>query len=557
MNNGQLPISEDAIIRIILFLVYVPVCVIVYWQIIPRLTPTYKRIASGFLIAQALAIVMALVYRPKSGFEVWLWNLEQEWNIPATLTSTQLAMVGGTALLTAWLSRMRPAWERLYLVIISLVFPYLALDEYLKLHEHGQLAIHYNTLGAITVIATLVVALRSPRKKLLWHSCLLVGIAIGVMGGIVVDKMPPLCGRIVFLPLDGCLQLSFWEESLELLGIWLTLVAVLGHLTDVVPKPKLFVRCLLYLMPALWILLLVLDPVVLRLELQFLAQPADVQFKSGVTLRGYRIDIDDKSSHLLLYLSARPRDYIGQGAKMGYSVHIVDQESGDSVASLNEFARIPQDSWLFGPGYAPLFRNSLRISFPPATPKNRAYWIVLTIWRKKGDEHVFQEIIAFDHQKLGDIQVVLGELVLPANETVSATIPVAVFNNGFSLKAVDMPRRISPGETLNVSFDWRSDVASYEDYTQFLHFVREEDSALWNHDQQPLGARLPARLWYSGLADRETWHVPLPTDLRPGQYSVFTGLYRARDQERVPASDVEGARFVDARVPLGRLIVER
>ena len=49
--------------------------------------------------------------------------------------------------------------------------------------------------------------------------------------------------------------------------------------------------------------------------------------------------------------------------------------------------------------------------------------------------------------------------------------------------------------------------------------------------------------WYSGLADSETWQVPLPADLAPGRYSVFTGLYRARDQERIPASDAKGSAF--------------
>ena len=557
MNSGELLLSNEAIIRIVLILVYFPVCLIVFWQLFPRLTTPFKRIAIALLIVQVLVIVAALQYRPKSGFEVWLWNLEQEWNIPATLTSTQLALVGGIALLTAWLSKMRPTWERFYLVSIGLIFPYLALDEYFKLHEHGQLEIPYYTLGAIVVVATIVVALRSPRQKLLWHSGLLVGIAIGVIGGILIDKMPPLCDAFVFLPLEGCLQLSFWEESLELLGIWLTLVAMLGHMSDAVPKPKPFVHSLLYILPAFWILLLVLDPIVLRLEFRLLAQPANVQFKSGVTLHGYRIDGDDKSLHLQLFLTARPRDYIGQGVRMGYSVHMIDQENSFSFASRDEFAHIPQDSWIFGPGYSPLFRSRLEVPFPPGTPVNRAYWVVLTLWREKGDEYIFQEIVASDRQLLGETQVVLGEKVVPAVATISSKDPVGVFNMGFSLDAVDMPDRIRPGETLNVSFQWRSDVASQEDYIQFLHFVHEEDGALWNHDQQPLGPRLPTRLWYSGLADSETWQVPLPADLAPGRYSVFTGLYRARDQERIPASDANGTHFVDARVPLGSLLVER
>lgn len=558
MNHGaELFISEDAIIRAVLILVYVPVCAIVYWRLIPRLSLTYKVLASGFLAAQVLAVGAALAYWPKSEFEVWLWNLEQEWNIPSTLTSTQLAVVGGIALVTALLANTRPARERLYLVSIGLIFPYLALDEYFKLHEHGQLPIPYNALGAITVLATIAVALRSPRQKLLWHAGLLAAIGIGVLGGIIIDGMPPLCDRFVFLPLDGCLQLSFWEESLELLGIWLAMVAMLGHLSDAVPKPKPILRSLLFFLPALWIFLLLLGPLVLHLEFRLLAQRADVQFESGVTLRGYRIDNKDKASNLSLYLSARPRDYIGRGIKMGYSVHLVDQENGSSLASRNEIARIPQDLWLFGPGHAPLFRISLGLSMTPQTPTNRAYWIVLTIWRQKGDEHVFQEVIASDRQLLGDRQVVLGEMVAPGDAIAAAAPPVAVFSNGFSLEAADVPERARAGEILSIAFTWRSEAAGQEDYIQFLHFARADDGDLWNHDQHPLGRRLPTRLWYSGLADSETWRVTLPTELEPGQYNIFTGLYRARDGERVPVNDAQDSPYVDARVPLGATQVER
>ena len=69
-------------------------------------------------------------------------------------------------------------------------------------------------------------------------------------------------------------------------------------------------------------------------------------------------------------------------------------------------------------------------------------------------------------------------------------------------------------------------------------------------------ARLPTRLWYSGLADSEIWAAPLPSDLASGEYAVFTGLYRMSDKERVPVKGRDGRLFVDARVPLGFLTLE-
>ncbi|MCY3979347.1 MAG: hypothetical protein OXG23_14715 [Chloroflexi bacterium] len=90
-----------------------------------------------------------------------------------------------------------------------------------------------------------------------------------------------------------------------------------------------------------------------------------------------------------------------------------------------------------------------------------------------------------------------------------------------------------------------------------MHFIHDELGGQWGYDQQPLGARLPTRLWYSGLADTEIWQVPIPTDLAPGTYKVYTGLYRASDLERLPARDAAGKLFADARIPLGSIIIEQ
>ena len=111
---------------------------------------------------------------------------------------------------------------------------------------------------------------------------------------------------------------------------------------------------------------------------------------------------------------------------------------------------------------------------------------------------------------------------------------MATFDNGFILQSFELPARTQAGATLEISFTWQSDVAGTEDHVQFLHLGHEESGEWWVYDQQPLEARLPTRLWYSGLVDSEVWQVPLPADLAPGRYHVFTGLYRISDQERVP-----------------------
>ena len=203
-----------------------------------------------------------------------------------------------------------------------------------------------------------------------------------------------------------------------------------------------------------------------------------------------------------------------------------------------------------------MYAQWLELAIPPGTPTNRALWLVLTTWRPEGDELARQDIVHSDLRLLGESQVVLGELVLPRDSIAAARNQLASFDHGLTLGDVQLPAKAILGDTLSISFSWRAESDGLEDYTQLLHFVHDEHGDQWGYDQQPLGARLPTRLWYRGLVDTEIWQVPIPAYLAPGTYKVFTGLYRALDLARLPARDNEGSSFSDAQVPLGIMTIE-
>ncbi len=551
INNDAFAVSNEKLIFAFLFALYVPVGLVSYWRLIPHLAAPYARLASVMLAAQIIVILLSIGLRPASRFESWLWSLDQEWNIPSILASAQLMLVAAVALLTAWLAVARSVPRRLYLGGIGLVFLFLAWDEHFSFHE-GIANWEEHDIALSAMVATAIVAFRSPRRARIWHLCLLTGLAMNAIGGILLDGEGPICDRLGFLPLYGCLWPHNYEESLEFLGAWLALLAALGHLSLAVPTPKPRVWRALYALPALWILLLVHNAFIPRLELRLLAQPASVQFESGVRLHGYRIDKEDGTYVLRLYPSAKRRDYIGKG----FSVHLVDQVSGDSVASRDRYMS-RQAGLLSAPGYSHVYHQQVEVEIPTQTAANRALSLVLTLWRDINGEFLRQKVLSSDRKLLGETQVLLGELVLPANSPAPTTVSLARFENGFSLGAVDLPQGARPGENLVIPFAWQSSENGREDHVQFLHLGHIESGAWFVYDQEPLGPRLPTRLWYSGLADSETWQVPLPADLAPGLYQVFTGLYRTRDQKRVPVTDADGRLFIDARVPLGTLLIEQ
>jgi len=576
MNSGELLVSNESFIRIFIVIAYVPLCLISARLLFPGMSPSAKGLGIGMLALQILVVALSEIIQPTSIFEERLWALDREFNIPSTFSSTQLALAGGLALLTASLGRARPAMFRLYLAGLGLSFLYLALDEFFAWKDLGSSRtwkINVSILGAATVLATIGLALRASRRARIWHLCLLTGLALVAIAAVIVDDLPPFCGNLGFIVLEDCLDYRIPEEIIEFLGIWLALVAMLGHFSDATRTSSARVQRMPYALPVIWIVLIFLVPLIPRFEMQLLAQSAAVKFDKRIELKGYRIDGEGRGTFILrLYATATAWDWNHIGRReVGYSIHLVDQASGESVVSRNQLVRPQFEILIFGSQYEPIYREYAALEIPPTSPANRALWVVLTLWRENDGAYERMKVLSSDLKLLSETQVVLGELVLPANSPAPSTAPLAQFANGFSLRAVDLPQGARPGEDLVIPFTWRSSENGQEDLAQFLHLgyvsppgeggsaddgAESVESGAWFvYDQEPLGPRLPTRLWYSGLAASETWRVPLPADLAPGRYRAFTGLYRMSDQERVSVTDAGGTPFVDARVPLGYVII--
>ena len=557
MNSGEFEISAEALIKAYVYLLYVPACLITCWTLVRRLSAMSRFIACTALVFQIIVVLVSLDLQPNSYFERWQWALGQEWNIPSIISSAQFALVGIVALAMVWQSLTKPFWQRFVLVGIGLFFVFVGLEEFFSWKESTSYwSFNYIAIGLAVAIATVITAIRSPRHLLKWYICMLSGLSLIAMGALLLDSLDANCGRIAFVRIDGCLYYSLIEEVSEFLGGWLTLVAMLGLLSDAMQNSRLRVWALLYLFPTSWVIMLLIASPIPSLELMFSTQPASVQFESGVHLRGYRIGREQEALFVQLFATARRQDLGEFGSRTGYSVHLVDKAGGGSVASRDQYADVRQDAKFFGPDKVRLYRQLMPIEIPPKVPTNRVLWVVLSLWRQQERAFVKQKIIASNHRLLSDTQVILDELIIPALSASSPANALAQFDNGFALAAVDLPQRARSGENLIIPFSWQSDEDGREDLAQYLHLLHEESGEWFVYDQEPLGSRLPTRLWYRGLADTETWQVPLPADLEPGEYRVFTGLYRAGNQQRVPVTDMDGTPFVDARVPIGAITIE-
>lgn len=308
---------------------------------------------------------------------------------------------------------------------------------------------------------------------------------------------------------------------------------------------------MLFAFPPIWLLLLALNPGISPIHQRTRSNDAAVVFESGAQLHAYRIERGANSIAVNLYLSPARREFDG----LGYSIHLVNLLDNESVVAINKYASEEMD-FQVGPGFAPVYRQWAKLAAPESAHAT-ALKIVLSLWRDVDGNLQPETVVSSDHSLFSDTQVVLHEFVLPAARAAEETNAFAKFTNGFSLAPIELPERVDVGEVLTIPFTWRADATDSDTYIQFLHFGHESSGEWWTYDQEPLGPRLPTRFWYSGLVDSEVWKIPLPADLAPGRYSVFTGLYRVSDKERLPATRDDGTLFIDAHLPLGSLIVER
>ncbi len=432
MSSGELQISSDSFDFAFIILVYVLAAAVVYRWLAPKLPSPVRWLASALLAAQLVVIMASLANPPSASSNWWLWDLNREFNIASALASTQLALAAGVALLAAALARAQAAWLRLYLVGIGLVFVFLAWDEYYSVHE--QLAHwkrYYAALGGLISLATIAVALRSSRRARKWYACFIVSLVMSGAAATAFELLPATCGELVFFSLRGCLGFALWEESVEYVGAWLILVAVLGLLTDVLSMRRRLIQAIVWSLPAIWILMLIANSALPRLDLQFRARPASVAFEQGAQLRGIRLHPEDGVIRLTLFTSAKR----GIHAGLVYSLSLVDQESEESIATQTEPALPRSNFWMLRPGASPIFQQRMELALPEQAPANRALWIVLSLLRQSGDDLLRQNIFRSDQPLLGDAQVILGEH-LPAAETASLT---AEFESQLVMLSAEIP----------------------------------------------------------------------------------------------------------------------
>jgi hypothetical protein len=112
-----------------------------------------------------------------------------------------------------------------------------------------------------------------------------------------------------------------------------------------------------------------------------------------------------------------------------------------------------------------------------------------------------------------------------------------------------------PGDTVTVTLYWRSLRAPDQDYKTFVHLT---DAALTQqpsqHDGDPGGGFTPTTRWLPGELVPDAHPLTLPTELAPGRYLLWAGMYEHGTVRNLTVRSSE-APTADNRVLLGEIEV--
>lgn len=113
------------------------------------------------------------------------------------------------------------------------------------------------------------------------------------------------------------------------------------------------------------------------------------------------------------------------------------------------------------------------------------------------------------------------------------------------------------GQPLEVVLDWFAPQPPRTSYKVFVHLLDNTGQLRAQQDSIPLGGTLPTDRWYPGEYITDSYSIPLPPDLTPGDYRIEIGMYDPNTLERLSVFDQTGASLPDRRVLLDEVLTIR
>ena len=107
-------------------------------------------------------------------------------------------------------------------------------------------------------------------------------------------------------------------------------------------------------------------------------------------------------------------------------------------------------------------------------------------------------------------------------------------------------------DDMQVTLHWEVLKRTDENLIVFVHMFDAQDDFVVGHDSIPMSRTYPSAVWSPGELLADTHTLSVYDGIEPGEYRLVAGMYRFRDNQRLPVRDANGRRFTDDLIPLGQ-----
>jgi hypothetical protein len=101
-------------------------------------------------------------------------------------------------------------------------------------------------------------------------------------------------------------------------------------------------------------------------------------------------------------------------------------------------------------------------------------------------------------------------------------------------------RRISPGDSIQLTLYWQALTVMEEDYSVGISVVDEQQRVIGTRNTYPGKGMLPTRLWYAGQAIRDEYWLPIKADATAGVAQIQVAVYERTRRRDLVARDPRG-----------------
>ena len=184
----------------------------------------------------------------------------------------------------------------------------------------------------------------------------------------------------------------------------------------------------------------------------------------------------------------------------------------------------PPSEWKSGE----VVRDQYIARVPADLPRGEYSWHIKLV---SPEGHVLGE---YEHADLLRVNVPERLFDKPAD----ITILDVELGNVATLSGYNMSNQsISDSGILNIQLVWEANAKISESYHVFVHIIDESGNLVAQSDGEPARWTRPTTGWLPGEYIADDHEIVLPTDIEPGSYIIYTGLYNNLDQQRIISSE--------------------